>query len=66
MANMRAKNRRLTTICFTDEEVAEMEPIIKAMKTNRSDFVRMALNDWIEQKKRISEKAAKNHDKNGK
>jgi hypothetical protein len=64
MANMRAKNRKPTTISFTEEEMAKMEPIIKAMKIeNRSDFVRMALNDWMEQKKRIEERAAKNNDK---
>ena len=67
MANMRAKNRQPTTISFTKDEMAGMEPIMKAMGIDkRSDFVRMVLKDWVEQKKRIEERAAKGNDKSGK
>lgn len=61
MANQRSKSRKPTTISFTKDEMDSMEPVMKAMGVpNRSDFVRMVLKDWTEQKKRLAERAAGN------
>lgn len=46
--NQRGKNRRLSSISFTEQEIKEMKEALKITGIdNRSDLVREAVNEWL-------------------
>jgi hypothetical protein len=59
MANQRSKNKQQAPISFTKEEIAQLEVFQKSMKMNRSDLVRRALADWMQQKRASGNEAKK-------
>ena len=49
--NVRAKNRRLSSVSFTEKEVKDIEDALKLSGiSNRSDLVREAVAEWLKAK----------------